>query len=70
MNNVGWYNNLLKGVVNNNEYVGIGFEVGARDMKVHNNTVMSQWPTAGYAFADTVGGSMVDIAGSYVGPYQ
>jgi hypothetical protein len=37
MNNVDWYNNLLKGVVNNNEYVGIGFEVGAGDMKVHNN---------------------------------
>ena len=27
----GWYNNLLKGVLNNNEYVGIGLEVGAQD---------------------------------------
>ncbi len=50
MGRVVWYNNLFKGVVNNNEYVGIGIEVGARDMKIYNNTVMSQWPTAGYAF--------------------
>ena len=60
MSGVVWYNNLLKGVFNNNEYVGIGIEVGARDMKIYNNTVMSQWPTAGYAFGGTVGGSMQD----------
>jgi hypothetical protein len=60
MSGVVWYNNLLKGVVNNNENVGIGIEVGARDMKIYNNTVMSQWPTAGYAFGGTVGGSMQD----------
>jgi hypothetical protein len=58
MSGVVWYNNLLKGVVNNNENVGIGIEVGARDMKIYNNTVMSQWPTAGYAFGGTYGGSM------------
>jgi hypothetical protein len=60
MSRVAWYNNLLKGVVNDNEYVGIGIEVGARDMQIYNNTVMSQWPTAGYAFGGTVGGSMQD----------
>jgi hypothetical protein len=60
MSGVVWYNNLLKGVVNNNENVGIGIEVGARDMKIYNNTVMSQWPTAGYSFGGTVGGSMQD----------
>jgi hypothetical protein len=50
MSRVVWYNNLLKGVVNNNEDAGIGIEVGARDMRIYHNTVMSQWPTAGYAF--------------------
>jgi hypothetical protein len=60
MTGVVWYNNLLKGVVNNNENVGIGIEVGAQDMKIYNNTVMSQWPTAGYAFGGTVGGQMQD----------
>jgi hypothetical protein len=60
MSGVVWYNNLLKGVVNDNENVGIGIEVGARDMKICNNTVLSQWPTAGYAFAGTVGGSLED----------
>ena len=60
MSGVIWHNNLLKGVLNNNEHVGIGIEVSARDMKIYNNTVMSQWPTAGYAFGGTVGGSMQD----------
>ena len=60
MSGVVWYNNLLKGVLNNNEYVGIGLEVGAEDMKIYNNTIMSQWPTAGYAFGGTVGGTMED----------
>jgi hypothetical protein len=60
MSGVVWYNNLLKGVLNNNEYVGIGLEVGAQDMKIYNNTIMSQWPTAGYAFGGTVGGTMED----------
>jgi len=45
-----WHNNLLKGVLNNSEYVGIGIEVGAHEMKIYNNTTMSQWPTEGYAF--------------------
>ena len=31
MSGVNWYNNLLKGVVNNNANVGIGMEVGARE---------------------------------------
>jgi hypothetical protein len=35
MGEVVWYNNLLKGVVNNNQYVGIGIEVGARDLKIY-----------------------------------
>jgi hypothetical protein len=60
MSGVIWYNNLLKGVVNNNEYVGIGIEVGARDMQIYNNTVMSQWPTSGYSFGGVVAGSMQD----------
>ena len=60
MSGVVWYNNLLKGVVNDNENVGIGLEVGAMDMKIYNNTVMAQWRTAGYAFGGTVGGYMQD----------
>ena len=60
MSGVVWYNNLLKGVVNNGQYVGIGLEVGAENMNIYNNTIMSQWPTAGYAFSDTVGGYMQD----------
>jgi hypothetical protein len=59
MSGVIWDNNLLKRVVNKNEYVGIGIEFGARDMQIYNNTIMSQWPTAGYAFG-AVGGSMAD----------
>jgi hypothetical protein len=38
MSGVIWYNNLLKGLINNNEYVGIGTEVGACDMNIYNNT--------------------------------
>jgi Pectate lyase superfamily protein len=60
MSGVVWYNNLLKGVVNDNEYVGIGIEVGARDMKIYNNTIMAQWPLAGYSFGGTEGGYMQD----------
>ena len=60
MSGVVWYNNLLKGVVNNNQYVGIGIEVGAQNMNIYNNTIMSQWPTAGYAFVGTKGGYMKD----------
>jgi hypothetical protein len=58
MGRVAWDNNLLKAVVKKTEHVGIGFEVGARDMKISNNTVMSQWPIAGYGFGGTVGGSL------------
>lgn len=60
MSGVVWYNNLFKGVVNNNEHVGIGIEVGARDMKIYNNTIMSQWILAGYSFGGTEGGYMQD----------
>jgi hypothetical protein len=55
---VGWYNNLIKGVVNNNENVGIGMEVGADGMNIYNNTVMGQWPCAGCVFSGTRGGYM------------
>ena len=68
MRGVVWYNNLLKGVANSNQNVGIGIEVGARDMKIYNNTVMSQWPTAGYAFGGTVGGSMQDNYACLISP--
>jgi hypothetical protein len=68
MSGVVWYNNLLKGVVNSNENVGIGIEVGARDMKIYNNAVMSQWPTAGYAFGGTEGGSMQDNYACLISP--
>jgi hypothetical protein len=44
----------------NGQYVGIGLEVRAENMNIYNNTIMSQWPTAGYAFSDTVGGYMQD----------
>jgi hypothetical protein len=70
MSGVVWYNNLLKGVINNNQNVGIGIEVGARDMKIYNNTVMSQWPTAGYAFGGTEGGSMRDNYACLITPSQ
>ena len=33
--------------------VGIGLEVGAENMNIYNNTIMSQWPTAGYGFSDS-----------------
>jgi hypothetical protein len=40
MSGVVWYNNLLKGVVNNSQSVGIGLEVGAENMNIYNNTIM------------------------------
>jgi hypothetical protein len=70
MKDVLWYNNLLKGVVNNNQFVGIGIEVGARDMKIYDNTIMAQWPTAGYAFGGTEGGSMHDNYACLIMPSQ
>jgi hypothetical protein len=60
MGGVAWYNNLLKGVANNSQYVGIGIEVGAENMNIYHNTIMSQWPTAGYGFSGTAGGYMQD----------
>ncbi len=68
MSGVAWYNNLLKGVVNNNQYVGIGLEVGAENMNVYHNTVMAQWPTAGYGFGGTAGGFMQDNYGCILAP--
>ncbi len=68
MSGVVWYNNLLKGVVNNNQYVGIGLEVGAGNMNIYNNTVMAQWPTAGYAFGGTAGGFMQDNYACIIAP--
>jgi hypothetical protein len=53
-----WYGNLFKGVVDNNENVGIGMEVGGERMNIYNNTVMGQWPCAGCAFGGTKGGYM------------
>ena len=48
-------------MVNNNAPTsGIGLEVGAENMNIYHNTVMSQWPTAGYGFIGTVGGYMQD----------
>jgi hypothetical protein len=70
MSGVVWYNNLLKGVVNNNQYVGIGLEAGAGNMDIYNNTVMAQWPTAGYAFGGTAGGFMHDNYGCIIAPSQ
>jgi hypothetical protein len=53
-----WYNNLFKGVAENTENVGIGMEIGADNMNVYHNTVMSQWPCAGCAFGYSRGGFM------------
>ncbi len=60
MSGVVWYNNLLKGWSTINQYAGIGLEVGAENMNIYHNTVMSQWPTAGYGFVGTAGGYMQD----------
>ena len=60
MSGVVWYNNLLKGVNFNSTTPGIGLEVGAENMNIYNNTIMSQWVTAGYGFIGTVGGYMQD----------
>ncbi len=68
MSGVLWYNNLLKGVANNEQYPGIGLEVGARDMKIYNNTIMGQWPTAAYGFVGTAGGFMEDNYGCIITP--
>jgi hypothetical protein len=65
-----WYNNLLKGVVNNNQYVGTGIAMIARDMKIYNDTVMFPWPTAGYAFGGTEGDSMQDKCACLMTPSQ
>jgi hypothetical protein len=65
-----WYNNLLKGVVNNNQYVGTGIAMIARDMKIYNDTVMFHWPTAGYAFGGTEGDSMQDKCACLMTPSQ
>jgi hypothetical protein len=37
-------------------------------MQIYNNTVISQWPTAGYAFGGTVGGSMQDSYACLMNP--
>jgi hypothetical protein len=58
MSGVSWYHNLLKGVVAGGANVGIGMEVGAENMNIYNNTVMSQWPCAGCGFGGTRGGTM------------
>jgi hypothetical protein len=68
MSGVVWYNNLLKGVVNNNQYAGVGLEVGAENMNIYHNTVMAQWPTAGYGFGGTAGGFMQDNYGCVLAP--
>lgn len=36
-----WYNNLLKGVINSNEYAGISIPPGAGHMKICKDTVMA-----------------------------
>ncbi len=55
---VAWYNNLFKGVVLNQQYSGIGMEIGAENMNVYNNTFMTQWQCAGCAFGGSKGGYM------------
>jgi hypothetical protein len=55
MGTVTWYNNLFKGVVHNQEYSGIGMEIGADNMNVYNNTLLTQWPCAGCAFSGSSG---------------
>jgi hypothetical protein len=58
MSGVTWYNNLFKGVVDDAQNVGIGMEIGAENMNVYNNTVMTQWPCAGCGFGGSTGGTM------------
>ncbi len=71
MSGVVWYNNLLKGVVNNNRSTSASASKSApQDMKIYNNTVMAQWPTAGYAFGGTAGGSMQDNYACLITPSQ
>jgi hypothetical protein len=66
MSGVAWYNNLLKGVRNTQQYTGIGIEVGAEDMNIYNNTVMGQWGNAGYGFVGTAGGYVQDNYGCMI----
>jgi hypothetical protein len=68
MSGVVWYNNLLKGVANSEQYPGIGLEVGAQNMNIYHNTIMAQWPTAGYGFVGTSGGFMQDNYGCMIAP--
>jgi hypothetical protein len=68
MSGVLWYNNLIKGVQIKDKYVGIGLEVGAENMNIYNNTVMSQWETAGYGFVGTEGGYMQENYGCIIKP--
>ncbi len=68
MSGVIWYNNLIKGVQIKDKYVGIGLEVGATNMNIYNNTVMSQWETAGYGFVGAEGGYMQDNYGCIIMP--
>jgi hypothetical protein len=70
MSGVAWYNNLLKGVPNDAQYVGIGLEVGGQNMNIYNNTIMAQWPLAGYGFSGTVGGYMQDNYACIILPSQ
>lgn len=68
MSGVAWYDNLIKGMPIKEQYVGIGLEVGAENMNIYNNTVMSQWETAGYGFVGTAGGFMQDNYGCIIPP--
>ncbi len=68
MSGVVWYNNLIKGVQIKDKYVGIGLEVGAENMNIYNNTIMSQWETAGYGFVGASGGEMQDNYGCIITP--
>jgi hypothetical protein len=67
--NVAWYNNLFKGVVLNQEYSGIGMEIGAENMNVYNNTLLSQWPCAGCAFGGSKGGYMQNNYACIIRPH-
>jgi len=66
MSGVVWYNNILKGVKNTQQYTGIGIEVGAENMNIYNNTVMGQWGNAGYGFVGTAGGYIQDNYGCMI----
>jgi hypothetical protein len=53
---IAWYDNLLVGVSNDAQYTGMGMEIGAENMQVYNNTLLSQWPCAACAFGGSNGG--------------